>query len=45
MLVTMRIKTIQPLLDDLEKVFLYDKPGMPVRIEYPLELNDPFLVL
>ena len=30
---------------DLEKAFRYVTPGIPVRNEYPLELNVPRLVL
>ena len=42
-----RIKTKpkQPLLEDLENVFLKVKPGMPVLIENPLEPIVPLFVL
>lgn len=37
--------TIHPLFLDLENVFRYGKPGIPVLIEYPFELKLQLLVL
>lgn len=39
------IITKHPLFLVLENVFRYVKPGIPVLIEYPLELKLPLLVL